>query len=367
VKAQSDVVTEAEPLVVARDAALRTARRFVDPESAEDIAQETALRADSRLEEIASYVGPWAVRVATNLSLDLLRQQRRLAFVDLPEGLAQGAESELRIDLMRAITSLPERQRQVVALRLVSDLDERSTAELLGISPGSVKRHLHRALGALRASPHLTPPLLQPAGPKETPMPAWTDDFTVAVEPAEGWQGRPWDHWQLESNPFRVSRVAVIDGVPVLDADGDEVMEGPGFDFQVVKCLPGPVHDTPLPELMPVTDLPGLLGELLLVAREESDRFSHIWVGQEHLALAVAARGAEGLPDFDAVEDAIARQYDGPLAPARLERVRRRRAGEAFLADPCPKVFTWPVMQLIERLNGTDPTLQQISALLRWP
>jgi DNA-directed RNA polymerase specialized sigma24 family protein len=37
-----------------------------------------------------------------------------------------------------------------VALRLFLDLDTETTAETLGISPGTVKSHLSRALAALR-------------------------------------------------------------------------------------------------------------------------------------------------------------------------------------------------------------------------
>ena len=45
---------------------------------------------------------------------------------------------------------LPARQRQVVALRLVLDLDTGRTAEVLGIAPGTVMAHMGRAIAALR-------------------------------------------------------------------------------------------------------------------------------------------------------------------------------------------------------------------------
>lgn len=348
-------------LAVVRQAALRIASRLVGHVAAEDIAQEAALRAVPRLEEIACYAGPWAVRVATNLSLDLLRREARASDAPVPESLAKGVDSELHLDLRRALIALPERQRQVVALRYLSDLDERTTAELLGISPGSVKRHLHRATTTLRTSPHLMPT----ATPrKATRMRTWTDDFTPAIEPEDGWQDRPWDHWRLESSFGRVSRVAVLAGEPVLDAEGDEVMEGPGFDFQVVKILPSAWHDEDEPVLRAVHDVPGLLGELLAVAREESDRFGHVWVGDEHLTLAMAARQLPGLPAFATVEVAVAKQYDGPLAHVRLARVRARRAGEPYLRDPVPKVFTLAIDQLLEATEGRAATAKEILAHL---
>jgi len=51
-----------------------------------------------------------------------------------------------------ALRRLPIRQRQVVALRLLLDLDTTTTAEMLGLSTGTVAAHLHRALTALRRS-----------------------------------------------------------------------------------------------------------------------------------------------------------------------------------------------------------------------
>ena len=53
-------------------------------------------------------------------------------------------------DVARMLASLPRRQREVVAARLVLDLSEQQTADLLGLSPGSVKSYLHKALAALR-------------------------------------------------------------------------------------------------------------------------------------------------------------------------------------------------------------------------
>lgn len=48
-----------------------------------------------------------------------------------------------------AVRRLPRRQRECLVLRYYLDLSEAATAASLGISPGSVKTHLHRALAAL--------------------------------------------------------------------------------------------------------------------------------------------------------------------------------------------------------------------------
>jgi DNA-directed RNA polymerase specialized sigma24 family protein len=57
---------------------------------------------------------------------------------------------------------LPARQRQVVALRLLLDLDTNRTAQVLGIAPGTVQAHLGRAIASLRDD-------LMPEREQETP------------------------------------------------------------------------------------------------------------------------------------------------------------------------------------------------------
>lgn len=53
--------------------------------------------------------------------------------------------------LLAALARLPRRQREVLTLRYYLDLSEAQIADALEISPGSVKAHAHRGLGALRS------------------------------------------------------------------------------------------------------------------------------------------------------------------------------------------------------------------------
>ncbi len=51
--------------------------------------------------------------------------------------------------VMTALRALPTRQKECLALRYYLELSEAEIAAVLGISPGSVKTHVHRGLAAL--------------------------------------------------------------------------------------------------------------------------------------------------------------------------------------------------------------------------
>jgi len=51
--------------------------------------------------------------------------------------------------VVAALRTLPVRQRECVVLRFYQDCTETEIAQTLGISPGSVKTHLHRAMRTL--------------------------------------------------------------------------------------------------------------------------------------------------------------------------------------------------------------------------
>lgn len=118
---------------------------------AEDVAQETLVRAYVRWRRISGHAEPWVARVATNLSLDLLRKRSRraTAAVDPVDGAQDPALSD-RLELARLLRGLPRRQREVVVLRYLADRSEAETAAQLDTSVGTVKQHAHRGLAALR-------------------------------------------------------------------------------------------------------------------------------------------------------------------------------------------------------------------------
>lgn len=63
---------------------------------------------------------------------------------------ATAAQDPVDPQVMAALLRLPARQRQVIALRLILDLDTSGTAQVPGITPNTVMAHMARALAALR-------------------------------------------------------------------------------------------------------------------------------------------------------------------------------------------------------------------------
>lgn len=123
-------------------------------EDASDIAAEALARACSRWDRVADGAPAWVATVAGRAAIDVVRRRstarRHLpSLVPVPPPQEQ---PELRLDLQRALLTLPTRQREVVVLRHLADLSEQETARSLGLAVGTVKSHSSRGLAALRAA-----------------------------------------------------------------------------------------------------------------------------------------------------------------------------------------------------------------------
>jgi DNA-directed RNA polymerase specialized sigma24 family protein len=129
--------------------AVLLARR--DPGRAEDAVQEAFARAYVRWDRVRSHPNPvgWVARVALNESASIARVLRRER-PDPPDLPIPAAEPPPDAGLIRLVWGLPRRQRQVIALRVLLELSTEESAQVLGISAGTVTAHLHRALGSLR-------------------------------------------------------------------------------------------------------------------------------------------------------------------------------------------------------------------------
>lgn len=73
----------------------------------------------------------------------------------LPDVAEERGQSEVSIDLARALAALPTNQRAVLVLRYYEDRSTVEAAELLGLAEGTVKAYASRALETLRKSRHL--------------------------------------------------------------------------------------------------------------------------------------------------------------------------------------------------------------------
>jgi RNA polymerase sigma factor (sigma-70 family) len=120
-------------------------------EDAEDVAMDTMARALRDWSLLGPRPDPWVAKVATNLSIDRWRKSERRRNHDLL-GRLGGSEyqTEDGMVLRQALSKLPKRQRQVVAMRYFLDMSEQELADSLGCSTGTVKQHASRGLAALR-------------------------------------------------------------------------------------------------------------------------------------------------------------------------------------------------------------------------
>lgn len=127
----------------------------VGADAAEDIVQETWLRAATSLADFRwqSSLRTWLTGIALNLCRDHYRRGARLTA--LPD-LAEAGDAKFTVDrvsgaaLRQAISTLPDRYREVLLLHDVEGHTHEEIGTLLDISPGTSKSQLHRARRRLR-------------------------------------------------------------------------------------------------------------------------------------------------------------------------------------------------------------------------
>jgi RNA polymerase sigma-70 factor, ECF subfamily len=142
-----------------------------DLDLAETLTQECFLKAHRNWVNFRgeSSAATWLMRIAINLQKDHWRNRRmqfwrhaRTNAVDIDEAsewLPSGESSQEQKLLARervsqvwkAVKGLSERQRTVFLLRYIEELELSEIAQTTGLSEGTVKAHLSRALGRVRA------------------------------------------------------------------------------------------------------------------------------------------------------------------------------------------------------------------------
>jgi RNA polymerase sigma-70 factor (ECF subfamily) len=168
-------------------------RMVHDRATAEDLAQEVFLRvyrARKQYTPSAKFT-TWLFRIATNLALNSLRDnrhQRMEVSIDAPASDDEDAlprelpAKEMRVDekmieqdraefIRRAVLALPEKQRAAVLLHKYEEMDYSEIAKVLECSESALKSLLFRAYESLRVQ---LAPLTTPArgtGARGTPGP----------------------------------------------------------------------------------------------------------------------------------------------------------------------------------------------------
>jgi RNA polymerase sigma-70 factor (ECF subfamily) len=134
---------------------------------AEEVAQEAILKAFKSLSHFRGEAkfSTWLIQIAINEAKMKLRKDRRHLYESLEEGPRNDdgeympkdyadwreipsealEQKELRVALIKALNSLPEKYRIVVVLRDVQQLSIAETSQVLGLSEANVKTRLSRA------------------------------------------------------------------------------------------------------------------------------------------------------------------------------------------------------------------------------
>ncbi len=134
-------------------------RMTADPERATQLTQDAFVLAWRGLPAFRgdSAFSSWLHRLAVNAVLeDARREKRREARVtfssDLSESdaIASSGNADARMDLERAIATLPDGARRVLVLYDIEGWPQEQIADMLGVAVGTVKAQLHRARRLLR-------------------------------------------------------------------------------------------------------------------------------------------------------------------------------------------------------------------------
>ncbi|MSP13957.1 MAG: sigma-70 family RNA polymerase sigma factor [Chloroflexi bacterium] len=134
-------------------------RMLSSPAEAEDAAQETFLRAYTRLSSYDNQrkFSSWLLSIAAHYCIDRIRRRRNNhvsldemepwqippSSDDAPEDVLMRAETRGRVQ--KLVNSLPENYRICVILRYWHDMPYQEIADILGLTESAVKTRLHRA------------------------------------------------------------------------------------------------------------------------------------------------------------------------------------------------------------------------------
>lgn len=148
-----------------------TYRMLKKKEDAEDITQETFVRAYSHYKKLdpRAPVFAWLCKIATNLCIDVARKKKKIRFISLDtcfsaELLEQKAKRlvekvdlgviiemrEIALLLNKAMNELPPHYCQVIVMRGCEGFSSKEVADVMGKSVSAIDTIFHRAKKKLR-------------------------------------------------------------------------------------------------------------------------------------------------------------------------------------------------------------------------
>jgi len=128
------------------------------PDVAEDILQQSFIKAYQHLSEVRGRFDAWVFRIVANACKDWLKNIRRTHVSydedDQPSSYSTPEEeldrNELRSDLEVALAALAPSLREAFVMKHVEGRSYEEMAELLGTTVGALKMRVHRAREALQ-------------------------------------------------------------------------------------------------------------------------------------------------------------------------------------------------------------------------
>lgn len=148
-----------DSLIFAYSSLRRTGTRYLGPDHADDVAQQSFLKTWQNLHKLDKphEVAPYANQVAAHFSLDNIRRNQRFAaggldnlYHDTPRAKETNPEAKLLV--RKALACLNPRQLAVNSLYYFEGYTTAEIGKRMGMSEGHVQVELHRSRQKMRAA-----------------------------------------------------------------------------------------------------------------------------------------------------------------------------------------------------------------------
>ena len=130
----------------------------IDHDDTNDVLQNTFIKAWSSIENFRgdAKLSTWLYKIAINESITFINKEKQRNNVSLDDDdsfLINSLASDewfdgddLRLELQKAINSLPEKQRLIFNMRYFDDMKYEDMSEILGTTVGALKASYHHAV-----------------------------------------------------------------------------------------------------------------------------------------------------------------------------------------------------------------------------